>query len=229
MFPTLGLLRTVPCPDLSRDCQRAPCLFSHSVQPNVRRESANPAPIPVRPAVKRPAPALAAAAAKLAKTSPPSPVKPQPSTSVSNAVPAPVARRSALTATSSPSSSAPRSASAVTPAPFSVSVRLPGHRALWLFLLFLLADPTHDQAGPPRLHARAATSHTDLPTRQKVVNLYYTAFLDLYRTLDGDRGPSLASTHALAQELNVYTSTGKSGYRNASAHGTLPPTCFHRA
>ncbi|KAK1236481.1 RNA exonuclease 3 [Marasmius sp. AFHP31] len=75
------------------------------------------------------------------------------------------------------------------------------------------SQPAH-QNGPPVLRVNAAQSQVPLPVRQAMLKTLYDHFVVLYeRVLPNN--PSLASEHALKQEEEVYSKSGKTTYRHA--------------
>ncbi|KAG8948087.1 RNA exonuclease 3 [Tulasnella sp. 424] len=75
-------------------------------------------------------------------------------------------------------------------------------------------------AGPPVLQATPATSKIPLKDRQQMLGQLYTHFTTLYAQIL-PRKPSLASEHALAQEVEIYNRTNAKTYRNATINVLL--------
>ncbi|KAG8891886.1 RNA exonuclease 3, partial [Tulasnella sp. 417] len=68
-------------------------------------------------------------------------------------------------------------------------------------------------AGPPVLQASVAASKIPLKDRQDMLGRIYAQFTTLYTPIL-PRKPTLASEHALAQELEIYNKTNSKTYRN---------------
>ncbi|KAG7096859.1 hypothetical protein E1B28_004267 [Marasmius oreades] len=77
------------------------------------------------------------------------------------------------------------------------------------------SKPTQShENGPPVLRINAAQSQVALPVRQAMLKTLYDHFVILYERILPSN-PSLASEHALKQEGEIYTKSGKITYRHA--------------
>ncbi|KAL0566277.1 RNA exonuclease 3 [Marasmius crinis-equi] len=126
----------------------------------------------------------------------------------------PVSKPSPAPTTSAPVSNIPakRPVSSTTPGP-SRAVEPPRKLQRVNQSLSRPSQPQQNN-GPPVLRVNAAQSQVALPVRQAMLKTLYDHFVILYERIL-PTNPSLASEHALKQEGEIYSKSGKSTYRHA--------------